>query len=193
MLNFKGLFFTKYEEKKSEKKKIKRKREKRRQKITLLLMLVRAKAIVTLPCRHFRRRYRSKNRCGLSRRPLIKDPTSTRVNPAPFEKSYRRNRYYNKRSFCQMARARYQKRDFFSLSLVLTLLLSFLSNVLLFLWPTSVFSFRMSGRKRPSWVYIQLRICVHKHWYKIDIRSYCLLLHNISGELCCIPIIFTYF
>lgn len=46
-----------------------------------------AKAIVMPLCRHSRHRYRSKNRCGLSRRPLIKDPTSARVNPAPFEKT----------------------------------------------------------------------------------------------------------
>lgn len=45
----------------------------------------------------------------ISRRPLIKDPTSTRVNPPSF-KGHGRNRYHNKRSFCQMARAWYQKR-----------------------------------------------------------------------------------
>jgi len=91
-------------------------------------ILVRAKAIVTPLCQHSRHQYRSKNRCGLSCRPLIKDSTSARMNSAPFELQ-RRNRYYNKRSFCQMARARYRKRDSPSLSSSL-LLLSFLSNML---------------------------------------------------------------
>jgi len=44
---------------------------------------------VTPPCQHSRRQYRSKNRCGLSCRPLIKDSTSARMNSAPFGKSYR--------------------------------------------------------------------------------------------------------
>lgn len=117
-------------------------------------ILAGAKAIVTSLCRHSRvRRYRSKNRCGLSRRPLIKDPTSARMNPAPFEKTATGgiDTIIKDRS------ARWPvpgtKRETLSPSLY-SLRLSFLSNIfVLFLRPTSVFSFRMSGRKR-SCVYI---------------------------------------
>lgn len=117
-------------------------------------ILVGAKAIVTPLCRHSRRQYRSKNRCGLSRCPLIKDPTSARVNPAPFEK----RATGGIDTIIKDRSARWPvpgtKRETLSPSFH-SLRLSFLSNILvLFLRPTSVFSFRMSGRKRSSCVYI---------------------------------------